>query len=65
MINARGLAGEVPTIQGLGRGTRKAKGKTKVFLYDFYDRVKYLESHSKQRIKHYNNLKFEINKINI
>ena len=65
MINARGLAGEVPTIQGLGRGTRKAKGKTKVFLYDFYDHVKYLESHSKQRIKHYNNLKFEINRITI
>ena len=65
MVNARGLAGEVPTIQGLGRGTRKAKGKTKVFLYDFYDHIKYLESHSKQRIKHYNNLKFEINRITI
>ena len=65
MVNARGLAGEVPTIQGLGRGTRKAKGKTKVFLYDFYDHIKYLEAHSKQRIKHYNNLKFEVNKIQL
>lgn len=65
MVNARGLSGEVPTIQGLGRGTRKAKGKSKVFLYDFYDNIKYLESHSKQRIKHYTNLKFEINRISI
>ena len=65
MVNARGLAGEVPTIQGLGRGTRKAKGKTKVFLYDFYDHIKYLEAHSKQRIKHYNNLKFEVNRIQL
>ncbi len=65
MINARGLSGEVPTIQGLGRGTRKSKGKDKVYLYDFQDNVKYLEDHSKQRIKHYNNLKFEVTHIKI
>lgn len=65
MINARGLSGEVPTIQGLGRGTRKSKGKDKVYLYDFQDNVKYLDDHSKQRIKHYNNLKFEVTYIKI
>ena len=65
MVNARGLSGEIPTIQGLGRGTRKAKGKDKVYLYDFYDHIKYLEEHSKQRIKHYNNLKFEVNYIKL
>lgn len=60
MINARGLEGEIPTIQGLGRGVRKADGKTEMHFYDFYDKVPYLEKHSKSRIKHYETLKFEI-----
>lgn len=60
MVNARGLAGEVPTVQGLGRGTRKAEGKSEVYMYDFIDNVKYLKAHSDQRIKHYTNLKFEV-----
>tara|TARA_Y100001938_G_scaffold145740_1_gene223072 strand:+ start:3448 stop:4842 length:1395 start_codon:yes stop_codon:yes gene_type:complete len=63
MINARGLSGEVPTLQGLGRGIRKAKGKDKMYFYDFYDKVPYLESHSKQRILHYKRLKFEVNNV--
>ena len=61
MINARGLEGEIPTIQGLGRGIRKSEGKTEMHFYDFYDKVPYLEKHSKSRIKHYESLKFEIN----
>ena len=60
MINARGLSGEVPTLQGLGRGIRKADGKDTMYFYDFYDRAPYLESHSKQRIKHYERLRFEV-----
>jgi superfamily II DNA or RNA helicase len=60
MINARGLEGEIPTIQGLGRGLRKAEGKTELYFYDFYDKVPYLEQHSKKRIKHYEGLNFEI-----
>jgi superfamily II DNA or RNA helicase len=60
MINARGLEGEIPTIQGLGRGIRTAEGKTEMHFYDFYDTVPYLEKHSKSRIKHYENHKFEI-----
>lgn len=63
MINARGLSGEVPTLQGLGRGIRKAKGKDEMYFYDFYDRMPYLENHSKQRIQHYERLKFEVNNV--
>jgi superfamily II DNA or RNA helicase len=63
MINARGLSGEVPTLQGLGRGIRKAKGKDTMYFYDFYDRAPYLENHSKQRIRHYKRLKFEVNNV--
>jgi len=53
MINARGLKGEIPTIQGLGRALRVSKDKSVVYIYDFYDKIEYLESHSKTRIKHY------------
>ena len=63
MINARGLSGEVPTLQGLGRGIRKADGKDKMYFYDFYDRMPYLENHSKQRIQHYKRLKFEVHNV--
>lgn len=65
MINARGLEGEIPTIQGLGRGIRKAEGKNELYFYDFYDKVPYLEDHSKKRIKHYEGLKFDISYIRI
>ena len=63
MINARGLSGEVPTLQGLGRGIRKAEGKDTMYFYDFYDRAPYLESHSKQRVQHYKRLKFEVRNV--
>jgi superfamily II DNA or RNA helicase len=63
MINARGLTGEVPTLQGLGRGIRKAEGKDTMYFYDFYDRMPYLEQHSKNRINHYKRLKFEVNNV--
>jgi len=63
MINARGLSGEVPTLQGLGRGIRKAKGKDEMYFYDFYDRMPYLEEHSIQRANHYKRLKFEVQNV--
>ena len=65
MINARGLEGEIPTIQGLGRGLRVTKDKTTLYFYDFYDKVPYLEKHSKSRINHYEKLKFEINYVRL
>lgn len=65
MINARGLEGEIPTVQGLGRGVRKADGKDVLYFYDFMDKVPYLEDHSKKRLKHYKNLKFEITHVKL
>lgn len=65
MINARGLEGEIPTIQGLGRGIRKAEGKSVLYFFDFFDDMPYLKQHSKKRIKHYKQLKFEINYVKL
>ena len=65
MINARGLSGEVPTLQGLGRGIRKAKGKDEMYFYDFHDQIPYLEGHSRQRVHHYKKLKFEVHNVRI
>lgn len=53
VINARGLKDKIPTIQGLGRGLRRAEGKNVVYYYDFMDNVPYMITHSKARIKHY------------
>jgi superfamily II DNA or RNA helicase len=52
-INARSLKSEQATIQALGRALRKHKSKAKVYIYDFYDHVHYLNDHSDQRISHY------------
>lgn len=60
MINARGLKGEIPTIQGLGRALRVSEDKPVVYIYDFLDKIKYLEQHSKSRIKHYKEQGHEI-----
>lgn len=60
LINARGLKGEIPTIQGLGRALRVSENKEVVYIYDFYDNVKYLEDHSKSRINHYEEQGHEI-----
>lgn len=61
MIDARGMVGEIPVKQGLGRGVRKSDGKNEVYFFDFYDKVPYLETHSKKRIKHYKSEGYEIN----
>lgn len=52
-INARGLESEIATIQALGRSLRITPEVSSVFVYDFLDKVKYLEDHSKSRIKTY------------
>lgn len=52
-INARGLKSDIATLQALGRALRKHESKEVVYVYDFYDKEKYLLQHSKQRIKHY------------
>lgn len=54
LINASGGKSERSAIQKLGRGLRKAEGKEYLDFYDFYDSTnRYLESHSKERIKTY------------
>lgn len=65
MIDARGLEGRVPTLQGLGRGMRKSDGKHEFYFFDFYDKVPYMEDHSKKRIKHYKKLELEINYVKL
>ena len=52
-INARGLKSEIATLQALGRSLRQHESKTKVFVYDFLDTVKYLKAHANKRKKYY------------
>lgn len=60
-IMARGLKSEVATLQAIGRALRKYTDV--VYIYDFYDKVKYLEAHSKARIKIYKREGHEVNKL--
>ena len=60
LINARGLKSEIATIQALGRALRIHKSKNKVFIYDFKDKVPYLQKHANLRIKSYNKLGLEV-----
>jgi superfamily II DNA or RNA helicase len=54
-INARGLFSEIATIQALGRALRLNDFSDKVYVYDFYDEVKYLSTHSRKRKSTYKN----------
>lgn len=58
IINASGGKSEIPTLQAIGRGLRKAKGKTKVIIVDFLDPYRYLAEHSIQRVQIYNREKW-------
>ena len=53
LINARGMKSEIATIQALGRALRKHESKEEVYIYDFMDKEKYLEDHSRARKRHY------------
>ncbi len=59
-INARGLKSEIATIQAIGRALRLHHTKKEVVCYDFYDEVKYLEKHSRQRLQTYTEKQFEV-----
>jgi len=50
LINAAGNAGDVLTIQTIGRVLRKNPGKTKAYYIDFMDEGEYLKKHSLSRI---------------
>ena len=60
LINARGLKSEIATLQALGRALRTHSSKQEVYIYDFMDKAPYLEKHSKERIKSYKSLNFEV-----
>ena len=63
LINARGLAKDIPTLQAMGRALRKHESKSKVFIYDFMDTVKYLSTHSSKRNRHYEKEGHEVEEI--
>jgi len=50
LINAAGNAGDVVTVQTIGRILRKNPGKTKAYYVDFMDAGEYLHKHSMSRI---------------
>lgn len=52
-INARGMKSETSTTQALGRAIRKHDSKQVVYVYDFLDKERILETHSNERRKEY------------
>jgi superfamily II DNA or RNA helicase len=53
VILALGGKSAIQTVQAVGRGLRKSKGKTEVLLIDFLDCYKYLARHAVHRITLY------------
>jgi len=51
IINASGNAGDVKSIQVLGRVLRKIEGKKEALYIDFLDAGKYTKQHSRKRYK--------------
>jgi superfamily II DNA or RNA helicase len=51
LINAAGNAGDVTTVQTIGRVLRKNPGKENAYYIDFIDRGEYLFKHSKSRMQ--------------
>ena len=62
-INARGLKSPIATIQALGRSLRLHESKQSVQVYDFIDKGRYLEAHSRKRLNTYKREKHEIKRI--
>jgi superfamily II DNA or RNA helicase len=53
IINARAEASKIAWIQLIGRALRKFNGKEKAYIFDIYDHnIKWLEKHSKERVKY-------------
>ena len=62
VIQAAAMSSAIKTIQGIGRGLRKAKGKDKAFYFDFVDKhQKFFRQASRNRMKA---LEYEGHKIN-
>lgn len=61
LINAAGGDSEANVLQILGRGLRKREGvKEKLWMYDFWDKGKYLRRHSYHRVIYYKKQGFPI-----
>ena len=60
LINAAGNAGEVTTIQSIGRALRKSPGKDKAYYVDFFDKGEYLYKHSISRMNALKNEGYEV-----
>jgi superfamily II DNA or RNA helicase len=61
LILAAGKKSRRQILQRIGRGLRRKEGENVVHILDFYDfDGKYLEKHSKERLKLYNKEKFRV-----
>lgn len=56
VINAASGKSEIRIFQTIGRGLRKTEKKSTVKIVDFHDRVRYMNSHFKGRLKIYKEL---------
>lgn len=65
LINASGNAGDVLTVQSIGRALRKNPGKKKAYYIDFYDNGNYCKKHSKSRINSLENENYIIKKLRL
>lgn len=65
LINAAGNAGDVVTVQSIGRALRKSPGKEEALYIDFIDRLgTYLKKHSMSRIDALKNEKYFVEIVN-
>jgi superfamily II DNA or RNA helicase len=50
-------------IQSIGRGLRRGKGKTKVFVSDIFSQLKWSKKHWRQRLDFYREAEYPTRKI--
>jgi len=60
LINAAGGKSDRETTQKAGRGVRLSPGKTFLTIIDFVDHLSYLHRHSKQRMRTYASLGYQL-----
>jgi len=53
VVMAAGGKSAIKTIQSIGRGIRKAEGKTDLVVYDYADEGRYIQEHALQRLNTY------------
>lgn len=66
LIAASGIKSDVKTIQLLGRGMRRTKTKSEIFVVDFFDTCsEYLSNHSKKRKAAYEKENHSVTRISV